>query len=64
MTDQGFSRRTLFRAAGVGAAVVGGGSLLEACSSGIKGAAGSTTSATAASTGSSASTAPTSKEIT
>ena len=28
----GFSRRSLFRAAGVGAAVVGGGSLLEACS--------------------------------
>jgi len=36
----GVSRRSLFRAAGVGAAVVGGGSLLEACSSGIKGASG------------------------
>ena len=36
----GVSRRGLFRAAGVGAAVVGGGSLLEACSSGIKGASG------------------------
>ena len=35
----GVSRRSLFRAAGVGAAVVGGGGLLEACSSGIKGAA-------------------------
>ena len=33
----GVSRRNLFRAAGVGAAVVGGGSLLEACSSGIQG---------------------------
>jgi branched-chain amino acid transport system substrate-binding protein len=40
----GFSRRSLFRAAGVGAAVVGGGSLLEACSSGIKGAASSSSS--------------------
>ena len=38
MTDHGVSRRTLFRAAGVGAAVVGGGALLEACSSGIQGA--------------------------
>src|SRR5215469_14315785 len=36
----GVSRRSLFRAAGVGAAVVGGGSLLEACSSSIKGASG------------------------
>jgi branched-chain amino acid transport system substrate-binding protein len=36
----GVSRRNLFRAAGVGAAVVGGGSLLEACSSSIKGATG------------------------
>jgi branched-chain amino acid transport system substrate-binding protein len=44
----GVSRRSLFRAAGVGAAVVGGGSLLEACSSSIKGASGSST-ATAAS---------------
>jgi branched-chain amino acid transport system substrate-binding protein len=34
----GVSRRGLFRAAGVGAAVLGGGSLLEACSSGTKGA--------------------------
>jgi branched-chain amino acid transport system substrate-binding protein len=38
------SRRSLFRAAGVGAAVVGGGALLEACSSGIQGAASSSTS--------------------
>jgi len=36
----GVSRRSVFRAAGVGAAVVGGGSLLEACSSSIKGASG------------------------
>jgi len=38
----GVPRRSLFRAAGVGAAVVGGGSLLEACSSSIKGASGGT----------------------
>jgi branched-chain amino acid transport system substrate-binding protein len=34
----GVSRRGLLRAAGAGAVVVGGGGLLEACSSGIKGA--------------------------
>jgi len=34
----GMSRRGLLRAAGTGAVVVGGGGLLEACSSGIKGA--------------------------
>jgi branched-chain amino acid transport system substrate-binding protein len=45
----GISRRSLFRAAGVGAAVVGGGSLLEACSSGIKGASSSSTSTSGAS---------------
>ncbi|WP_300610786.1 ABC transporter substrate-binding protein [Trebonia sp.] len=39
----GVSRRGLFRAAGVGAAVVGGGSLLEACSSSIKGASSTKT---------------------
>ena len=38
------SRRSLFRAAGVGAAVLGGGALLEACSSGIQGASSSTSS--------------------
>ena len=32
------SRRSLLRAAGAGAAVMGGGGLLQACSSGIKGA--------------------------
>ncbi len=52
----GVSRRGLFRAAGAGAAVVGGGSLLEACSSSIKGASGTSTS--------SASGAPTNKTIT
>jgi branched-chain amino acid transport system substrate-binding protein len=34
----GISRRSLLRVAGVGAAVVGGGGLLQACSSSIKGA--------------------------
>jgi branched-chain amino acid transport system substrate-binding protein len=34
---EGISRRTLFRAAGVGAAAVGGGALLDACSSSLKG---------------------------
>jgi len=58
----GFSRRSLFRAAGVGAAVVGGGSLLEACSSGIKGASSTTTSSSTSSSSSSG--AATSKEIT
>jgi len=38
--ESGVSRRSLFRAAGIGAAVVGGGSLLEACSSGIQGSGG------------------------
>ena len=40
-----FSRRSLFRAAGVGAAVVGGGAFLDACSSGLKGSSSSTTAA-------------------
>jgi branched-chain amino acid transport system substrate-binding protein len=44
----GISRRSLLRAAGVGAAVVGSGGLLEACSSGIKGASASSTSSGAA----------------
>jgi branched-chain amino acid transport system substrate-binding protein len=57
----GLSRRSLFRTAGLGAAVVGGGSFLEACSSGIKGAA--STSSSGAS-GSSSSGGSTSKEIT
>jgi branched-chain amino acid transport system substrate-binding protein len=56
------SRRGLFRAAGVGAAVLGGGALLEACSSGIQGA--SSTSTSAASAGSGSSGAGTNKEIT
>jgi branched-chain amino acid transport system substrate-binding protein len=45
----GVSRRSLFRAAGVGAAVVGGGALLEACSSGIQGASSSSTATGSAS---------------
>jgi len=44
------SRRSLFRAAGVGAAVVGGGALLEACSSGIQGAASSSSPSAGAGT--------------
>jgi branched-chain amino acid transport system substrate-binding protein len=38
------SRRNLFRAAGVGAAVVGGGSLLDACTSGLQGSSSTTPS--------------------
>ena len=66
MTDHGVSRRSLFRAAGVGAAVVGGGTLLEACSSGIQGAASSSSSSASATTspGTSASAASTGKAIT
>src|ERR1700719_5009626 len=37
-SQAGVRRRGLLRAAGTGAVVVGGGGLLEACSSGIKGA--------------------------
>ncbi|HEX6450931.1 MAG TPA: ABC transporter substrate-binding protein [Trebonia sp.] len=37
----GVSRRSLFRATGAGAAILGGGTLLDACSSGLKGASGS-----------------------
>jgi branched-chain amino acid transport system substrate-binding protein len=44
-----FPRRGLFRAAGVGAAVLGGGALLDACSSGLK---GSTSSSSGSSSGS------------
>jgi len=62
VTDHGVSRRSLFRAAGVGAAVVGGGAFLEACSSGIQGAASSTSASASAGTGSSA--ASTGKSIT
>jgi branched-chain amino acid transport system substrate-binding protein len=47
------SRRTLFRAAGVGAAAVGGGVLLDACSSGIKGASSSSSSGTTSTSSSS-----------
>jgi len=55
VTENGVSRRSLFRAAGVGAAVVGGGALLEACSSGIQGASSSSSSSATASAGSSSS---------
>jgi branched-chain amino acid transport system substrate-binding protein len=48
-----FSRRGLFRAAGVGAAVVGGGAFLDACSSGLKGSTSSTSTSSSSSTGSS-----------
>jgi branched-chain amino acid transport system substrate-binding protein len=41
----GISRRGVLRAAGAGAAVMGAGGLLQACSSGIKGASTSTTKA-------------------
>jgi len=63
VTKPDVSRRTLFRAAGAGAAIVGGGALLEACSSGIQGASTSSTP-TSASSGSGTSAATTSKEIT
>jgi branched-chain amino acid transport system substrate-binding protein len=46
-----FSRRSLLRAAGIGAAAVGGASLLDACSSGLKGAASSSSSPSASSAG-------------
>jgi branched-chain amino acid transport system substrate-binding protein len=59
----GVSRRSLFRAAGVGAAVIGGGAFLEACSSGIQGAA-SSSSSSSASTGTSSSGSATTKSIT
>src|SRR6266851_3928291 len=54
MTDHvpgssGVSRRGLFRAAGVGAAVVSGGGLLDACSSGLKGASSSSSAGTGSS---------------
>ena len=50
----GVSRRSLFRAAGVGAAVVGGGALLEACSSSIQGAQNNTSPSASSSSSSSA----------
>src|SRR5215470_3976644 len=56
------TRRSLFRAAGVGAAVVGGGAFLEACSSGIQGASSSSSSASGAAGGTSGG--GTNKEIT
>jgi branched-chain amino acid transport system substrate-binding protein len=44
----GLSRRGLLRAAGAGAAALGGGALLEACSSGIRGASSPATASAAA----------------
>src|SRR6476660_1602069 len=41
----GVSRRNMLRAVGAGAAVVGGGGLLQACSSGIKGSSSSSAKA-------------------
>ena len=55
MTENGVSRRSLFRAAGVGAAVAGGGALLEACSSGIQGASSSASTSASAGPSTSAS---------
>ncbi len=46
MTENGVSRRSLLRAAGIGAAVMGGGSLLEACGSSLKGSSASSGSGT------------------
>jgi branched-chain amino acid transport system substrate-binding protein len=60
----GVPRRTLFRAAGVGAAVVGGGALLDACSSGIQGASSSSSSSTSAGGSASGTAAAASGEIT
>jgi branched-chain amino acid transport system substrate-binding protein len=59
----GVSRRSVFRAAGVGAAILGGGALLEACSSGIQGATSSSSSSSAAAS-SGTSGGGTSKELT
>jgi branched-chain amino acid transport system substrate-binding protein len=53
VTDHGVSRRSLFRVAGAGAAVAGGGAFLEACSSGIQGAASSSPAPAPAAAGSS-----------
>jgi branched-chain amino acid transport system substrate-binding protein len=64
VADHGVSRRSLFRAAGVGAAVVGGGAFLEACSSGIQGAASSTSSSPSAGAGTSTSASGANKSIT
>jgi branched-chain amino acid transport system substrate-binding protein len=64
LAARGVSRRSVFRAAGVGAAVVGGGALLEACSSGIQGASSSSTSSSSSSAPSSTTGAAASGEIT
>jgi len=50
-TPDNVSRRGVLRAVGAGAAVVGSGGLLAACSSGIKGATGSSSSSASGNTG-------------
>jgi branched-chain amino acid transport system substrate-binding protein len=60
----GVSRRSLFRAAGAGAAVVGGGALLEACGSGIQGASTTSPSASSSSSASTSASGSASGEIT
>ena len=40
-SNSGLNRRSFLKAAGLGAAAIGGGSLLSACSGGLKGAGGS-----------------------
>jgi branched-chain amino acid transport system substrate-binding protein len=50
--EQGLSRRGVLRGVGAGAVVAGGGSLLAACSSGIKGATSTTSTPAATATGS------------
>ena len=47
----GFGRRGLLRMAGVGAVTVGGGVLLDACSSGVKGSSASTSTSASTSSG-------------
>jgi branched-chain amino acid transport system substrate-binding protein len=59
VTENGVSRRSLFRAAGVGAAVAGGGVLLDACSSGIQGASSSASTSASAPASASAATSST-----
>ena len=53
LSSAGVSRRGVLRAAGAGVAVVGGGGLLEACSSGIKGSGPSSSTSGSSSAGAS-----------
>src|SRR3954454_12888381 len=59
-----FSRRSLLRAAGIGAAAVGGASLLDACSSSLKGASSSSSSSASPSGGAGSSGSASGGEIT